>query len=656
MGIRLDKRGRRIVINSRQPLPGLKTAVPGAYQSVSGAWTVPLSVESCLLLKEKYGNQLEPSRELRRWARTVIGNRNAMRNLAGRKRARLYNLPRNAPKLYRAMKARTYQTVGARFVADSSAVLIADEPGLGKTLIAMGGILEAELPGPYLIVCPKTASDSVWAREIARWLPEDHRAVTLPQHRYQREWKLRTTRYGPKTWLIVHPEIVMTQEWIICRRRIKRKGKIVECGKRTVYGGRKQKYLSCYSVRGDRKIKHPKDSRVKRVYEHSYPRLFEIEWGAVISDESHETLIIRGGVPTQRRRGMDLLKVREDGKRLALSGTPFDSKPYQLFGTLNWLDKVGHSAFHRWSELYWQKGGYTGYEIGEFRKDREAMLWRSLDSIALRRTKAEVAKDLPPKIYVGTNLDPRDPQSPVGIWLPMEDKQAAAYRAMEELAMAELDTGTLEALSGLAELTRLKQLACAYGYLEGPEGYQKFHPSLPSNKFNWIRNNLEEWGFPKEPIDKVVIVSFYSGILRAFARGIDDHFKTKPGKRLCTGITGRTPAHLRPRIIDEFNKPDTGPRIMMLNVRAGGTAITIDSASRTIFVSETRNPDQQAQAEDRTHRVSNPRACLYYYLRSEGTVDVGTALINQELSRDAHRLLDGRRGLEYTRRVLELSH
>lgn len=609
------------------------------------------------MLKEKYGNLLEPSRELRRWARTVMGNRAAMRTLASKRKARLYNLPKAAPKLYRAMKSRTYQTVGARFIADSSATLIADEPGLGKTLIAMGGILEAELEGPYLIVCPKTASDAVWAREIARWLPEDHRVITLPQHRYQREWTLRTARYGPKTWVIVHPEIVMTQEWVICRRRIKRKGEVTECGKRTVYGGRKQKFLSCFTARKDgSKVKHPKDSRVKREYEHSYPQLFRIEWGAVIADESHETLIIRGGVPTQRRRGMDLLKVREDGKRLALSGTPFDSKPYQLFGTLNWLDKVGHSAFHRWSELYWQKGGYTGYEIGEFRKDREEMLWRSLDSIALRRTKAEVAQDLPPKIYVGTNLDPRDPKSPVGIWLPMEPKQEAAYRAMEELAQAELETGTLEALSSLAELTRLKQLACAYGVLEGEVPHQKYHPSLPSNKFNWIVNNLEEWGYPKEPIDKVVIVSFYSGILRAFARGIDAHFKTKPGKRLCTGITGRTPAHLRPRIIEEFNQPDRGPRIMMLNVRAGGTAITIDSASRTVFVSETRNPDQQSQAEDRTHRVSNPRVCLYYYLRSEGTVDVGTARINAELAADSHRLLDGRRGLEYTRRVLELSH
>jgi hypothetical protein len=94
---------------------------------------------------------------------------------------------------------------------------------------------------------------------------------------------------------------------------------------------------------------------------------------------------------------------------------------------------------------------------------------------------------------------------------------------------------------------------------------------------------------------------------------------------------------------------------MMLNVKAGGTAITIDTADRMVFLSETRIPDQQTQAEDRIHRVSNPRQCMYYYLRSLGTVDVGTAITNQELAKESHRLLDERRGIDYVRHVIEMS-
>lgn len=676
MAVNIEKRGRRIEVRSSEPLPGLKTTIPGAYETVAGYWTVPLSLESCKLLRQRYGRRLVLGSELKRWATGVVESRESMAELAASEDAELTVLPKVAPKLYRAMNKRKYQRVGVRFIADGGSGLF-DDPGLGKTLIAMGGILESEIPGPYLIVAPKTASDTVWRREILRWLPKEHRPITVPEIRYQREHKLRLTLYKEHTWLIVHPEMVMVRAMLECQYGVEEEvdGEIQEqiCGVRTEENNKQVRVLKC---------NHIKDKRTKRIIEPSYPKLFEIKWGAIVVDESHESLIRRSGSMTQRRRGMELLQLRGDGIKIAMSGTPFESKPHQLWGTLNWLDPVANSAFHRWAELYWQKGGFTGFDIGEFRQDREKMLWDSLKAVALRRTKAEVADDLPPKIHVGSELSPGDPDSPVGIWLEMDGKQARAYQQMEKLSVAELDSGRLEAVSALAELTRLKQLASAYGdiipvqvrvkcksfILTGMEeckecarfGYHteirhKYIPHLPSNKFDWIAESLEEWGYPKNPITKVIIVSFYTGILEVFREGLEKHFKTKPNRPLCTAITGRTPSKDRRSIIDKFNSSGN-EHVMLLNVKAGGTAITIDSADRMIFISETRIPTQQQQAEDRIHRVSNPRHCMYYYLRSLGTVDVGTALVNEEAKRDTHRLLDQRRGVAYLRNVMELSH
>jgi SNF2 family DNA or RNA helicase len=624
---------------------------------------VPLSLESCQLLQQKFGRQLKIGTELKRWAIGVQQSRAYMKKLASSADAELERLHHEAPLLAAAMEKRTYQRVGARFIADLPASLIADDPGLGKTLIAMGGILESGVEGPYLIVAPKTASDSVWRREIMRWLPADHRPVTMPHVRAQRERRLNSTRYGPKTWVIVHPEMVQVQRWLECQEWVPDPNDDeaeIQCLRWTADQGRGQDIdLDCG---------HQKQRNTKKIDDHAYPKLFSIAWGAIVVDESHESLIRRTGKTTQRRRGLDLLKLRGGGLKIAMSGTPTDSKAEQLWGTLNWLDPVQYSAFNRWAELYWRKTGYTGHQIGEFIKEREQMLWDSLSAISLRRTKEEVAPDLPPKVYVGSPLVPQDEDGPVGIWLEMDGKQAKAYDQFAATASVQLKSGNLSAIIALEELTRLKQMACSYGDIERRKVWATdedtgqrvrvekdfYVPTLPSNKFDWIAESLEEWGFPRNPITKVVIVSFYTGILDLYRNALEKHFKTRPGKPMCAAITGKTPSQHRRQIIDRFNRSGT-ETVMLLNVKAGGTAITLDTADRMIFVSETRIPDQQKQAEDRIHRISNPRTCMYYYLRTLGTVDVGTAIVNAEMIHDTHRLLDQRRGVDYMRHVMELS-
>src|SRR5688572_28447442 len=137
-------------------------------------------------------------------------------------------------------------------------------------------------------------------------------------------------------------------------------------------------------------------------------------------------------------------------------------------------------------------------------------------------------------------------------------------------------------------MTRLKQLACSYGdmhsrfvgvpcmksqfphapceYVRHKEERFFYDPQLPSNRFTWTVDSLEEWGYPHDPLTKVVIVSFYTGILELFQQGLEKHFKTKPRKPLCTAITGRTPNKDRRRIIDRFNESDN-EHVMLLNVK-----------------------------------------------------------------------------------------
>lgn len=636
--IEIDRAGERIHLRSPfdpQTVKRCKTIPGWGFSKTKRAWTFPLSIETCLLLREAFGSDMEVARPLRKWYRAEAKKRAKLAKITASSGIRNLPVLRDAaPKLHAAMQSRPYQPAAAKFIVKGRKVLLADDPGLGKTLEVIGGIIESGVPGPHLVVSPKIAATTVWPREIPRWsgqeaweLPEGRPGRSAMLGRLLAAYESRDTSLE-QAWICVHPEVLLTPGYWLCRK----------CDERTTYTRKPTPVLECGCERG----------RLKPTFDPTYPELMRIQWGAIVVDECHETLIRSSGTPTQRRNGLDLLRNREGGLRIAVSGTPFRNRPQQLWGVLNWLDSKRYSGYWRWVQQYWAVGGFSGWEVGAQIEGREKILWNEVGGIMLRRTKAEVAPDLPPKTYVGTPLDPTDENSPVGIWLDMGKAQARAYRQMQEQGSADVKGGLLQTAGFLSEVTRLTQLASAFGEFYNGE----FMPSLPSNKYDWLEDFLEQMGIPRDPTGKVVVVSQYTRLLKMMSFGLTAT-QNGMGCMLTGDITGKR----RAKIIEAFNRPvgTDSPHVMFLNVAAGGVAITIDSADDMVMLDEA-TPDTMTQVEDRIHRVSNPRPVRYHYLRSAGTVDVGRALTNAEVSMGSRRLLDGRRGVEYYRNVLEKSH
>jgi hypothetical protein len=660
MSVEVERVKNRIRLTSTRPTPGLSQTVPGASWSKSGKfWSIPLSLEHCLALRDRFGAELHIGPDLWVWAKEERARRAELDALGRSSEVGLRRVPKVAPGLYEAMQTRPYQTVAADFIALGRRVLIGDHPGLGKTLEAIAGVIESGQPGPYLVVAPKTAVESVWAREIPRWWP-DATVTTLPDNRPGREKKLAAfaAEAGPNDWLVINPEVARTSVWWVCKscgsETRRRPGKVeLVCGE------------TGHRIRVD----------------HAFPGLFTPQFGAVILDESDRSLVRLKATGTLARVGMELLPVRADGLRVAMSGTPFRSRPHLLWGTLNWLDPERYSAMWSWIQTYWdvQVGGWTGtqHTIGKLRADREERLWDSLTPILLRRTKDEVAPDLPPKQYMGSPLYPGSPDSAVGVWLEMDPKQAKAHRDMTDNSVADLESGEISAIGVLAELTRLKQFADCYGTMvEVEQKYSaadearlrrtrtkrglpqptdeelqtsryEFRPALPSNKFDWLCNFLDQMGFPEAPQGKVVVASQFTAVLNLFAEELR---RGKRGERSpipSVMLTGEVTGSRRTDVIDAMNRPvGEGAHLMFLNTKAGGVAITLDYADDMVILDETWIPDDQEQLEDRIHRVSRPRPVRYHYLRSVGSVEEGIAAVNSARREDSARVLDGRRGIE----------
>lgn len=539
---------------------------------------------------------------------------------------------------FAAKALRPYQRAGVKFLSLNEASLLADDPGTGKTLQTISCMISSGVTGDILVLAPTVAANISWPDELRKWSPKDETIVVAgPRKKREAELaKLRRKSSAPRRWVFCNTEMVRTE------------------------------YVE----------KHIDDEGVvhQAKYVHHYPELFYMtaeqkasrEWDAIIVDEAHNSLITNKSQAykqTLTRRGFTKLKTKPGGKRIAISGTPFRGKPENLWGILNWLFPDRYKSYWKWADKWFdvKQGHFGGVEDMSLKETSKQAFYKSIQPIMIRRTKGEVAPDLPPKMYAGTlppgiEYDhPSQKDGLVGHWLEMTPKQARAYAEMEEFATAALDNGTLVSNGVLSELTRLKQFSTSYGKLDmriDAEGFEvpTFKPALPSNKFDWLVEFARELGIdgkPHEDTRKLVVASQFTSIIDLFASELEKKIK---GLKVLK-ITGATSMKEREQAVERFQKDDSY-QILMLNTKAGGVALTLDRADDIVILDETFIPDDQTQVEDRIHRVSRMHNVTVHYVRSLGTIEEKIAKKTIDRDNLQKQLLDGARGVSYARQLL----
>lgn len=616
MAVTAEKMGNRIHLwtpkvpwGDDDAFERLKTAckrVNGAYWSDSKKrWTYPLDYGTCLELRRVWGDQLQIGKELWAWAKAERVRRADLFALGQRDRYDLTYVETFAPILAAAMANRKYQQVGAAWAAKAGFGLLGDDPGTGKTLQAMGAVIETGIEDVNLVVAPATAVRLTWLPEIRQWLPGDE-VYTCHGTRAQRMRAIELALAGQgRRWLVVNPEMFEVPHDIV------KKGVVV--GHRDVF----------------------------------YHDLIQ-RWGSVIVDESHDCLITTTGKKEKQpyfRQGLGQLTVVDGGIRLAMSGTPFRGKLTNLWGTLNWLNPKRYTSYWRWIEAWfvWYEDPIHGHRVVEgLRPELAERFYEELDSVMLRRTKPEVAPELPAKFYAGRPLK-NQTNGAQGVWLPMSAPQKKAYAEMRKDASARLEGGVLLADGTLAEMTRLRQFAVSAGRMD-EKGL--FHPALPSNKFDWVLNWLDQRDMRNPGDTKVIIASQFSEVLEMF----DVELRKQGIETLM--ITGKVTGRRREEAKENFQSAG-GPRVMLLTITAGGVSLTLDAhCDDLIFLDETWIPDQQTQVEDRIHRVSRIHQVTIWYVRSLGSIEHHIAISNLSLDDIQRYAMDGRRGINILRQFI----
>ncbi len=278
-------------------------------------------------------------------------------------------------------------------------------------------------------------------------------------------------------------------------------------------------------------------------------------------------------------------KILRGTHRLALSGTPVENHIGELWSLFEFLNPGMLGSLRAF-----------GDEAGAPGEAALALVARGVRPFILRRTKEQVAADLPAR-------------SEQTILCDLEPKQRAVYDELRDhyrsLLLGRIDAEGMNRakLQVLEALLRLRQAACHPGLVDPRRA------DGPSAKLDLLVPRLEEL---VEDGRKVLVFSQFTTLLallrpRLEAAGLDFEY-----------LDGRT--RDRQARVDRFQRAD-GPRIFLISLKAGGVGLNLTAADHVFLLDPWWNPAVEAQAIDRAHRIGQTRRVFAVRLIARDTVE-----------------------------------
>jgi len=273
--------------------------------------------------------------------------------------------------------------------------------------------------------------------------------------------------------------------------------------------------------------------------------------------------------------------------RLVLSGTPLENRQLDLWSIFRFL-------------LPGLLGSRSSFESA-LHADHAATIERLRAQLApfiLRRTKNEVAQELPPKVEMD-------------LICPLTDLQRAEYARICSEGLDRLgdDVGAAmreKSFGFLALLTRLRQTCCDPDMLPWLKA-----PLADSGKLNVLVEKITEIIGGGH---KVVIFSQFVMLLDRVRAALVQQFPELPRFEL----TGMTLDRQKP--VQGFQGAP-GAAVMLVSLKAAGTGITLHAADYVFLLDPWWNPAVEAQAVDRVHRIGQTNTVFVYRMVTAGTIE-----------------------------------
>jgi SNF2 family DNA or RNA helicase len=328
--------------------------------------------------------------------------------------------------------------------------------------------------------------------------------------------------------------------------------------------------------------------------------LKDYEFNYVFLDESQQIK----NPESQRYKAARLLQSRN---KIVLTGTPIENNTFDLYGQLSFACPGLLGSKQYFKEIY-------SSPIDMFKSSKRAKeLQNKISPFVLRRTKQEVAQDLPEKTEMVLYCD-------------MKAEQRAIYDAYEKEFRDYISATTGDVLKKspmnvLKGITRLRQICDSPLLLKGEK-----MPGNASAKITMLVEEIEG----KKHQHKILVFSQFVTMLDLIRKELKDR-----GIGF-TYLTGQT--RNRQAVINEFQS-NADVRVFLISLKAGGTGLNLTEADYVYLVDPWWNPAVENQAIDRCHRIGQDKNIVAVRLICPATVEEKIMIMQESKQNLANDLI-----------------
>ena len=321
------------------------------------------------------------------------------------------------------------------------------------------------------------------------------------------------------------------------------------------------------------------------------------EWNVICLDEAHTIK----NANTKMSKAAMLLHAQ---RKVILTGTPIQNHLSELWNLFQFINPSLLGSAEQFKKKFIQP------IENDHSKERQSQLRRLISPFLLRRTKGDVIDELPKKNEIKLPVE-------------LSSDEMAMYEIRRREIEERVREGETDRMSMLAEITRLRQMACSCSLVD-----KKW--KLPSSKvlsFIDLAEGLNDSG------NRALVFSQFTSFFCEIRKAMDK------AKLPYLYLDGSTTMMKREQLVKEFQSGKCP--FFLISLKAGGLGLNLTGANYVVHLDPWWNPAIEQQATDRAYRIGQQQDVTVYHLISQHTIEEKILRLHRTKRILADSLLEG---------------